>query len=126
MDSLAFLEQLRQSQILSEAQLVDVRQRFLGRFAPHDMAGALQAEGLLTTYQAKQIIDGKGSHLALGQYRILDELGRGGFGQVYRGIHTLMNRVVAIKVIAPERVEDCRAREWFKREIRAVTELNHQ
>src|SRR5262245_32257702 len=124
MDSLTFLEQLRQSQLLTDEQLVDVRKRFLGRMAPHEIAGALQAEGLLTTFQAKPIAAGEGKSLVLGQYRLLDELGRGGFGHVYRAIHTLMNRIVAIKVIAPDRVEDCRARDWFRREVLAVTQLH--
>lgn len=61
----------------------------------------------------------------LGQYRILAELGRGGFGCVYKASHKLMDRIVALKVIAPERLEDERAREMFLREVRAATRLHH-
>src|SRR6185369_10905476 len=73
----------------------------------------------------KQIAAGRTKELVLGKYRILDELGRGGFGEVYKALHTVMNRTVAIKVIAAEKVGDSRAREWFLREVLAVTQLHH-
>ncbi len=63
--------------------------------------------------------------LNLGQYRLLDELGRGGMGQVYKALHTIMGREVALKVISPELVSDPVAVEWFLREVRASTQLNH-
>ena len=124
-DSLAFLEQLKQSRLLSEDQLAEVRRRHSFLLPMHEFAGRLQAEGVLTTYQVKQIAAGRAKDLVLGKYRILDELGRGGFGQVYKALHTRMNRIVAIKVISPERVADSRAREWFRREVLAVTQLHH-
>src|SRR5262245_35785014 len=46
----------------------------------------------------------------LGQYRILDQLGAGGMGQVYKAVHIAMDRVVALKVIAPHLLRDARAR----------------
>ena len=99
--SVAFLEQLRQSRLLSGEQL----DRFTARFAEGEsaqlLAGALIEEGVLTRYQAKQLWAGKSRGLVLGQYRVLDELGKGGFGQVFKARHTLMDRVVAIKVISP-------------------------
>lgn len=63
--------------------------------------------------------------LSLGQYRLLDELGRGGMGRVYKALHTIMGRVVAVKVVSPELVSDPIAVEWFRREVRASTQLNH-
>jgi serine/threonine protein kinase len=63
--------------------------------------------------------------LNLGQYRLLDELGRGGMGRVYKALHTIMGRIVAIKVIAPELMQDPVAVEWFRREVRAGTQLVH-
>ena len=125
MDSLAFLEQLKQTRLLSEDQLAEVRRRHSFLLPMHEFAGRLQAEGTLTTYQCKQIAAGKAKELVLGKYRILDELGRGGFGQVYKALHTKMNRIVAIKVIVPERVADSRAREWFQREQDGVAKLHH-
>jgi serine/threonine protein kinase len=63
--------------------------------------------------------------LSLGQYRLLEELGRGGMGRVYKALHTIMGRVVALKIISPELVSDPVAVEWFLREVRASTQLNH-
>jgi serine/threonine protein kinase len=82
-------------------------------------------QGWLTPFQLKRIRAGQGRGLTLGQYRLLDELGRGGFGCVYRAMHGIMNRVVALKVISPALVEDTRARTWFRREVLAMTQLYH-
>jgi serine/threonine-protein kinase len=122
---LTFLEHLKESRLLSEEQLAGVSTRFGARDPTPAVAGALVNEGLLTRYQAKQIWAGQGKGLVLGQYRILDELGRGGFGQVYKALHVMMDRVVAIKVISPELVQDGRARGWFRREVLASTPLCH-
>ncbi len=125
MDRNTFLDHLRQSGLLTEEQLTAGVARF-GDDAPADtLVDGLIADGLLTTFQAKRLCAGKGQGLVLGQYRILDELGRGGFGQVYKALHTVMDRIVAIKVIAPELIEDERARTWFKREVLALTQLYH-
>ena len=81
--------------------------------------------GWLTEFQVKQLHAGQSKGLVLGQYHILDELGRGGYGCVYKARHKLMDRVVALKVIAPDLVADTRARTWFRREVFAATQLNH-
>jgi len=124
-DRSAFLDQLRQSRLLSGEQLHGLASRF-GEDAPaHLVASALVEEGVLTRFQAKQLWAGKARGLVLGQYRIIDELGKGGFGKVFQALHTLMDRVVAIKVIAPELVEDAQARSMFHREVLASTQLGH-
>jgi serine/threonine protein kinase len=63
--------------------------------------------------------------LSLGQYHLIDELGRGGMGRVYKALHTIMDREVALKVISPELIRDPVAIAWFLREVRASTQLNH-
>jgi serine/threonine protein kinase len=63
--------------------------------------------------------------LSLGQYHLIDELGRGGMGRVYKALHTIMGREVALKVISPELISDPVAISWFLREVRASTQLNH-
>jgi tRNA A-37 threonylcarbamoyl transferase component Bud32 len=64
-----------------------------------------------------------GQHL--GQYELLEKLGEGGMGAVYKARHRLMDRVVAIKVIHPRHVAHPGARERFRREIRALARLDH-
>jgi serine/threonine protein kinase len=120
-----FLDRLRQSRLLTEEELAAAAARFDGGEGAEAVLGGLADRGVLTRFQAARVLVGKGEDLVLGQYRVLDELGAGGFGRVYRALHTVMGRVVAVKVIAPELVEDERARAWFKREVLAVTQLYH-
>jgi serine/threonine protein kinase len=61
----------------------------------------------------------------LGQYRILEPLGAGGMGQVYKAVHVTMDRTVALKVIAPHLLKDARARARFQQEVRTAAKLHH-
>ncbi|MHB1034128.1 MAG: protein kinase domain-containing protein [Pirellulales bacterium] len=61
----------------------------------------------------------------LGEYRLLEELGHGGMGAVYRAMHTKLDRQVAIKVLAGCREEDDRAIARFEREMKAIGQLDH-
>ena len=61
----------------------------------------------------------------LGEYRLLEKLGAGGMGEVYKAVHTEMDRVVAVKVLPPGHLHDERAVARFKREIKAVASLSH-
>ena len=61
----------------------------------------------------------------LGEYQLLDELGRGGMGRVYKALHTKLDRVVAVKVLPRGRVGDQQAIARFEREMKAVGRLAH-
>jgi eukaryotic-like serine/threonine-protein kinase len=121
----AFFQAIVDSELLSESQLDDIRVRLVHLDDTAQIAGALQADGTLTTYQIKQLLAGCGSELVLGQYRLSAELGLGGFGRVYLARHAFMQRLVAIKVILPEMVENDRAKTWFRREMLAATQFDH-
>jgi serine/threonine-protein kinase len=68
---------------------------------------------------------GRTDGFTLGQYRILDRIGRGGMGRVFKAEHQTMNRVVALKVLAPDLMKTERARVLFQREVRATAKLVH-
>ena len=59
------------------------------------------------------------------QLEILELLGRGGMGVVYKARQKTLNRLVALKLLAPERVNDPKFAERFTREAQALAALNH-
>ncbi|HET7437368.1 MAG TPA: protein kinase [Thermoanaerobaculia bacterium] len=61
----------------------------------------------------------------MGPYQLLDEIGAGGMGTVYRALDTRLDRAVAIKILPPHRWSDSDFRQRFQREARAISSLNH-
>ena len=61
----------------------------------------------------------------LGPYEIQSALGAGGMGEVYRARDTRLDRIVAVKVLAPQLAADPQFRERFDREGRAISALDH-
>ena len=59
------------------------------------------------------------------QFQILECLGRGGMGVVYKARQPKLNRLVALKILAPEKVAESRFAERFEREAQALARLNH-
>src|SRR6185436_8990747 len=60
----------------------------------------------------------------LGPYRVLEKLGEGGMGEVYRALDTKLNRPVAIKFLS-DALADPDARRRFQREAQTASSLNH-
>ena len=65
------------------------------------------------------------SRATLGRYELVGEIGRGGYGIVFRAIDTALGREVALKIARPEVVDDAAGLERFKKEARAAATLNH-
>jgi tRNA A-37 threonylcarbamoyl transferase component Bud32 len=61
----------------------------------------------------------------LGNYRVLAALGQGGMAKVYKGYQPLLDRYVAIKVLAPHFATDEEFRARFQREAAAIARLRH-
>ncbi|MDR2113836.1 MAG: serine/threonine protein kinase, partial [Bifidobacteriaceae bacterium] len=68
---------------------------------------------------------GRRPDLIAGRYKVLERLGAGGFGSVYKAEDTNLGRVVAVKVISSDKAESEEHRERFKREARLVAGLTH-
>ncbi len=68
---------------------------------------------------------GEGALGKLREYELLAKLGEGGMGTVYKARHTKLDRIVALKVLTPERMNSPEAVVRFEREMRAVGRLEH-
>jgi serine/threonine protein kinase len=116
---------------LSQAQLLDEEQRRqlpeLGARIPEpvELARELMRRGWLTAYQVNQLFLGRAADLLRGPYLLLDRLGEGGMGQVFKARHRSLGRVVALKVVRKDCLDNPRALPRFQREIQAAAQLDH-
>ena len=95
---------------------------------PLDGDGLLQvllSHERLNRFQAAELLAGSSQPLVLGNYTLIEMLGRGGMGLVYKARHRRMDRVVALKVLSPEAVKTQTLVERFHREVKAVAKLSH-
>ncbi len=124
--SAALLQVLRRSGLLEPAQLAELP-RLQGQLPPEGRAcaRALCQRGWLTPYQANLLLLGREKELQLGQYIILERLGEGGMGHVFKARHKTMGRVVALKVMRKERLANAEAVQRFRREIQVSAQLTH-
>lgn len=91
---------------------------------PRELAARLVEAGLLTAFQAEQVLAGEGRQLRVGPYVLLERLGAGGMGHVYKAEHRLLKRVVALK-IAPRGRSESEVLARFRREVEAAGRLQH-
>jgi serine/threonine protein kinase/WD40 repeat protein len=61
-----------------------------------------------------------------GRYQIIEELGRGGMGKVYRALDKELNEEVALKLIKPEIAKDEKTIERFKNELKIARKISHR
>ncbi|MDA1049940.1 MAG: protein kinase [Planctomycetota bacterium] len=69
--------------------------------------------------------DRDGELRSIGQYQLLEKLGAGGMGTVYKALHTSLDKTVALKVLPPERMRDEQAVDRFRQEMKALAKLEH-
>jgi serine/threonine protein kinase len=118
-----FVRYLADSGLISAEDITTVRSR-----QPDDAqecARELVRQKKLTRFQAEQIYLGKGQSLVLGNYVILDRLGQGGMGMVFKAEHTRMKRLVALKVVTTSKLDSPDAVKRFRREVEAAAKLSH-
>lgn len=119
-----FRELLFTSGLLDEATKAKVSNLGLD-MQPQAFAKLLIQKGIITAYQADQLLRGRHKGFFIGTYKILKIIGSGGMGKVYLAQHTSLNRQVAIKVLPAKAAKDRLAVERFFREGQATAALNH-
>jgi len=124
-----FIDLVRKSGVVDEKRLDAFVQQMRSSGSTPDNAGKLAGlmvqEGLLTHFQAEQIMLGKWRRFTIGKYKVLERLGSGGMGSVYLCEHKFMRRRVAVKVLPAAKAEDQASLERFYREARAAAALDH-
>jgi eukaryotic-like serine/threonine-protein kinase len=81
--------------------------------------------GWLTPYQFDVLMRPQGRTLILGSYVLLEVIGEGGMGQIFRARHAKFDTPAAVKVIRAERAADPTTAARFLREIRALGTIRH-
>jgi serine/threonine protein kinase len=99
----------------------------LSESANDDVAtlSALLAEKGLTHFQIAALSEGRGASLRVGNYEILDRLGAGGMGTVFKARHRRMKRIVALKILAANLSGNPVFVKRFQREVETIASLGH-
>jgi WD40 repeat protein/serine/threonine protein kinase len=124
----ALLDALRRYPLLEPGQMGELTPEYAVRFPDaRELARDLLERGWLTPYQINQIILGNAADLLLGSYVLLERLGDGGMGQVFKARNWKLGKIVAIKIIRRDRRDrlDPALVRRFRREIQAAAQLAH-
>jgi serine/threonine protein kinase len=105
------------TQLLEEVARRELSGRELGQF--------LLQRRWLTAFQVNHFLQGKGQHLLLGPYVLIERLGSGGMGEVFKARHRRLHRLSAVKVLSRAQLDNPTARERFLREAEAAAQLSH-
>lgn len=116
---------LRTERVLRPAQLELLARKHGEGAGPVQFIRQLARAGWLTAYQAQQLLEEKEPLLRVDNYLLLDVIGEGGMGRVYKARHWLLQRTGALKIIRTDRLRDAESMRRFLNEIRLLAKLDH-
>jgi serine/threonine protein kinase len=121
-----FYEHLQRSRLLTAEQLADLHDevRANGSLSANEWADKLVNRGLITPWQARQMLSGRHAFF-VGKYKLLERLGAGGMGTVFKAYHPMTDRVVALKLVNKALLANPPAVARFRTEVRLICSLNH-
>ncbi len=121
-----FLEQLQASNLLSAENLARAVERTAHEDyqEPGPLAWWLVEQKLVTRWQAHMLVSGR-NRFSFGKYKLLDRIGVGGMGTVYKAWQPGLGREVALKVLSDSMVGNEGAAARFHREIQSAASLTH-
>src|SRR5579872_2248864 len=120
-----FVRHLEESGILASDTLADFLPPKIEPKDAEELARELVRQKRLTKFQAEELWRGKGKSLVLGNYTILEKIGAGGMGQVFKAEHRRMKRIVAVKQLPPAMMKDPAVIARFEREVTAAAKMHH-
>lgn len=104
------LELVRKSGLLEQPKMegyfTTLRDEGASDDEPSRLASRLVKDGIITVFQARQMLRGRYRGFFLGKYKVLEPIGSGGMADVYLCEHTAMKHKVAIKILPIEKLKD--------------------
>ena len=120
-----FVWDLRRSGLIDRGQLDQVVGEFLKRnprAEPPALAEFLVGQSVLSPFQSERILQGKTQGLVLGPYILMDSIGAGSMGQVYKASSKTDNQLYAVKVLPRRSMWNVRL---ARRQVRAFSQFTH-
>src|SRR5262249_37371681 len=120
-----FSAAVRDSHLLRPEQLRELPALVRLCHAARDLGRLLLKRNWLTSFQVNEIYRGRGKTLSVGPYLLLELLGQGGMGKVFKAQHRLMRRLAAVKLLHPGVLARFGGTDRFLREVEAAARLDH-
>lgn len=123
-----FLGLVERGRLLDAARVKAIEEKLSSQPAaiePPKLAELMIRQGLITRFQADQLLQGRHKGFWVKHYKILDQVGIGGMARVFLAEHAIMRRKAALKVLPKAKCADPASLARFLREARAVAAINH-
>ncbi|MGE5190908.1 MAG: protein kinase domain-containing protein [Deltaproteobacteria bacterium] len=117
-----FQRLIEKSNLLAPEQLAELRT--WPEEEPKTLAGRMVKAGWITEWQAQQLLAGQ-SQFFMGRYKLLDLIGQGGMGAVFKAMLPAVGRIVALKVMNRQHLKRRKSVTRFLREIRSAAAVDH-
>ncbi|MBM81936.1 MAG: hypothetical protein CMJ78_15290 [Planctomycetaceae bacterium] len=119
----SFYDTLDVSNLLTAPQLCEVKRRLQSGIDARSISTWLVEHSILTRWQMQLLLAGR-SKFYLGKYKLIEAVGQGGMGTVFKAEQTAFGRIVAVKLMHREVLKNQAAVDRFLQEIRVVAALN--